>query len=168
MTSGTINDLKGVWGSSGSDVFAVGRWGHHPPLRWAAPGLPCQAERHLLSIAVWGSSGSDVFAVGTCGTILHYNGSAWSAMASGTTISPRLDVWGSSGSDVFAVGGKWHYPPLQRQRLVSNVKRDDILSYGVSGAVPAVMCLPWVLLAPFFTTTEAYGLLCQAGQQIVS
>jgi hypothetical protein len=27
MTSGTGNQLDGVWGSSGSDVFAVGSWG---------------------------------------------------------------------------------------------------------------------------------------------
>ena len=33
MTSGTTNYLRGVWGSSGSDVFAVGDQWHHPPLQ---------------------------------------------------------------------------------------------------------------------------------------
>ena len=65
MTSGTTQDLHGVWGSSGSDVFAVGEW-HHPPLRrqhLVCYGKSVRAE-HLLS--VWGriERGSEVFAVG--------------------------------------------------------------------------------------------------------
>ena len=32
MDSGTTNNLNGLWGSSGSDVFAVGDSWYHPPL----------------------------------------------------------------------------------------------------------------------------------------
>jgi hypothetical protein len=95
-----------VWGSSGSDVFAVGWDGtilHYNGTAWSAmsSGTTYPLE------GVWGSSGNDVFAVGGPwegpGIILHYDGVAWSEMSSGTTKS-LYGVWGSSGSDVFAVG----------------------------------------------------------------
>ena len=102
MPSGTTNALYGVWGSSGSDVFAVGQLGtilHCNGSAWSA----MSSGTTIILRGVWGSSGSDVLAIGSSGTILHYNGSAWSAMTSGTTNS-LYGVWGSSGSDVFAVG----------------------------------------------------------------
>jgi hypothetical protein len=107
MTSGTTNPLLSVWGSSGSDVFAVGAKGtilHYNGSTWSS--MVSGTTSDLL--CVWGSSGSDVFAVGYdtnnyTGTILHYNGSTWSTMISGTT-NNFYGVWGSSGSDVFAVG----------------------------------------------------------------
>jgi hypothetical protein len=96
------NTLDGVWGSSSSDVFAVGYSGtilHYNGSAWST--MTSRTSYPLY--AVWGSSSSDVFAVGEAGTVLHYNGSVWSAMPSHTTID--LDgVWGSSSSDVFAVG----------------------------------------------------------------
>ena len=71
MTSGITNDLRGVWGSSGSDVFAVGPDGtirHYNGTSWS----PMTSGITQLLLDVWGSSGSDVFAVGENGTILHY------------------------------------------------------------------------------------------------
>ena len=101
MSNGTTNNLYGVWGSSGSDVFAVGTSDtilHYDGSAWSA----MSSGTSTTFSDVWGTSGTDVFAVGYR-TILHYNGSTWSAMTSGTT--GRLNgVWGSSGSDVFAVG----------------------------------------------------------------
>jgi hypothetical protein len=69
----TNNSLQGVWGSSGSDVFAVGSGGtilHYDGTGWSAMS---SGTNGLLG-GVWGSSGSDVFAVGLHGTILHYGG----------------------------------------------------------------------------------------------
>ncbi len=80
------NKLYGVWGSSATDVFAVGYVGtilHYNGSAWSAMSSGTTEYLH----GVWGSSAIDVFAVGISGTILHYNGSAWSAMTSGTTIS---------------------------------------------------------------------------------
>jgi PKD repeat protein len=60
------------WGSSGSDVFAVGLFGtilHYDGATWSA--MSSGTAKYLLG--VWGSSGSDVFAVGWEGTILHYS-----------------------------------------------------------------------------------------------
>ena len=73
-----------MWGSSGSNVFAVGTGGtilHYDGSSWSA--MSSGTTRSLYG--VWGSSGNDVFAVGNGGTILHYDGSSWSAMSSGTT-----------------------------------------------------------------------------------
>ncbi|MFC2009669.1 hypothetical protein ACFLT3_01935, partial [Chloroflexota bacterium] len=103
MSIGTGKWLNGIWGSSSSDVFAVGYEGtilHYDGSEWSE--MSSGTTEHLQ--AVWGSSSSDVFAVGYEGTILHYDGSSWSAMTSGTTRALKA-VWGSSPSDVFAVGG---------------------------------------------------------------
>ncbi|MBI5480726.1 MAG: hypothetical protein HY906_17845, partial [Deltaproteobacteria bacterium] len=102
MTSGTTQWLSGVWGSSATDVFAVGEWGtilHYNGSAWS----PMASGTTRWLYGVWGSSATDVFAVGSGGTILHYNGSAWSPMTSGTTQN-LWGVWGSSATDVFAVG----------------------------------------------------------------
>ncbi len=102
MNSGTSNYLAGVWGSSSSDVFAVGGFGtilHYDGSTWSS--MSSGTSKSLEG--GWGSSGSDVFAIGEAGTILHYDGSTWSPMSSGTS-NYLWGVWGSSGSDVFAVG----------------------------------------------------------------
>jgi hypothetical protein len=109
MDSGTSNYLGGVWGSSGSDVFAVGDGGtirHYNGTIWdTSPS----GTTGILN-GVWGSSSTDVngfandvFAVGDTGTILRYNGSAWSSMTSGTT-NILIGVWGTANNNVFAVG----------------------------------------------------------------
>ncbi|MCX5895024.1 MAG: thrombospondin type 3 repeat-containing protein, partial [Proteobacteria bacterium] len=102
MNSGTTNQLEGIWGSSGADVFAVGDYGtilHYDGSVWS----PMTSGTSQTLFEVWGSSGSDVFAVGRDGTILHYDGSTWSSMSSGTT-SHLYTIWGSSAADVFAAG----------------------------------------------------------------
>lgn len=105
MDSGTTAYFGGVWGSSASDVFAVGAEVstggtilHYDGVAWSqmnstATGL----------LGVWGSGQNDIFAVGGGGTILHYDGVNWSVMDSGTAES-LFGVWGSSSDDVFAVG----------------------------------------------------------------
>jgi hypothetical protein len=101
MESGTTNNLNGVWGSSATDVFAVGSYGtilHYDGSSWS----PMSSGTTNTLMDVWGSSATDVFAVGA-GTILHYDGSSWSIMSSGTT-RHLYGVWGSSATDVFAVG----------------------------------------------------------------
>jgi hypothetical protein len=105
--------LRGVWGTSSSDVYAVGQSGtilHYDGTAWSemASGTDWSLQD------VWGSSSKDVHAVGTeawhpeRGT-LHYDGTAW-------TIKPAdacclTSVWGTSSSDVYAVGtfayGTW-------------------------------------------------------------
>ncbi len=85
------NPLSGVWGSSGSNVFAVGDLGtilHSNGSSWSA--MSSGAGNNLSG--VWGSSGSNVFAVGDWGTILHYGNELF---ASGFE-SGGLDGWSAA------------------------------------------------------------------------
>ena len=93
--------FSGIWGSSPSDVFAVGPgpgiW-HYDGSVWT------QQTNTVCLVAVWGSSGRDVFAVG--GLLSHYDGTTWSNQNSGNcrVDSVRSGVWGSGPADVYAVG----------------------------------------------------------------
>ena len=63
MSSGTTVGSSGVWGSSGSDVFAVGECG--TILHYDGSELVAMSSGTTRALyGVWGSSGSDVFAVG--------------------------------------------------------------------------------------------------------
>ena len=96
--------LHGVWGSSSSDVFAVGSDGviiHYDGYGWSR--MKSNIEASLYD--VWGTSPSNVYAVGDGGMVLHYDGSKWSDMDSGTSAELR-GVWGSSPTNVYAVGDK--------------------------------------------------------------
>jgi hypothetical protein len=90
MASWTIAPLYGVWGSSGSDVFAVGGGGtilHYNGFIWSS--MASGTTNGLRD--VWGSSESDVFAVGEGGTILHYGGEG----------CPVKTVLGKSNPDLY-------------------------------------------------------------------
>jgi hypothetical protein len=103
--------LRDVWGSSASNVYAVGYLDvgvgissyvfHFDGVSWEQAEFYDGGRLH----GVWGSSASDVYAVGTNGSILHYDGVAWSTMPSGVTEDLRA-VWGSSPTDVYAVGAQ--------------------------------------------------------------
>jgi len=102
MASGTTALLYAVWGTSATNVYAVGSGGailHFDGSSWASMASGTSSNLY----AVWGSSATDVFAVGFGGTILHYDGSLWAPMASGSS-GPLNGVWGASPVDVYAVG----------------------------------------------------------------
>lgn len=102
MASGTTALLYAVWGTSVTNVYAVGSGGailHFNGSSWASMASGTTSNLY----AVWGSSATDVFAVGFGGTILHYDGSHWASMASGSS-GPLNGVWGASPADVYAVG----------------------------------------------------------------
>jgi hypothetical protein len=68
--TGAGDDLYGIWGTSSTDVFAVGANGavlHYDGNTWDS--MPTGVKYGLTG--VWGSSGTDVFAVGTYGMILY-------------------------------------------------------------------------------------------------
>ena len=103
MSSGTTDALVGLWGSSSSDVFAVGDNGtilHYDGSVWT----PMVSGTDKWLEAVWGSSSSDVFALGGftgTGVVTHYNGSTWTYVANDQAMEC---VWGFSPSDVFTAG----------------------------------------------------------------
>lgn len=101
--------LSEVWGSSPTDVFAVGGGGtilHYDGSAWRS--MESGTAAHLRGIG--GSAPNDVFAVGSDGVILHYDGATWTSMPSGTE-ETLTGVVALSPTDVFAVGGSRKPPP---------------------------------------------------------
>ena len=112
--------LRGLWGSSPTDLYAVGfdfvapvaRMLHYDGTTWTeVPGFVSDAEG-LSFEAVWGTSATNVWAVGGAfdgefdrTLIYHFAGDFWQRVLLRGDISPTLtDVWGSGPSDVYAVG----------------------------------------------------------------
>ena len=94
------NALLGVWGSSATDVWAVGDAG--TIVHWDGSGYSIVQKGYGLR-SVWGIAANDVWAVGYSGTILHWDGSAWSSVPGGGTIWLQR-VWGVAANDAWAVG----------------------------------------------------------------
>jgi len=127
-TTAPIN-LYDIWGTSASDIWAVGGTVssgtilHYDGTAWS----PAWNGANAIN-SVWGRSANDVWAVGDAGTILHYNGSAWSSVSSGTT-QGLGSVWAASASDVWAAGGfllhfngtTWSIVPSGTIRPVSRI-----------------------------------------------
>ena len=121
VTSGTKADLIDVWGTSGSDVFAIGeldtpRRSSAVIIHFDGSAWTGQLDQTNLALqGVWGSSSADVYAVGfdpfqPVARVLHFDGTRWSeipgfASIDGSEAFALQSVWGSSASDVFAVGG---------------------------------------------------------------
>jgi len=104
MESSTGNILEAVWGSSATDVFAVGASGtilHYDGFEW----LSMNSNTNDDLTCVWGSSGSDVFAGGSSTSIYHYDGNNWIDPVNDGSVQYPNDLWGSSDSNVYAVGG---------------------------------------------------------------
>ena len=103
--------LNALWGSSASDVFAVGfavdddynvisAVRHFDGSTWSAMDVPSVGVVQ----DVWGSSPTDVYAVADDGALLHYDGSSWTE--SRPARPTLLGVWGSSPAEVFLVGDR--------------------------------------------------------------
>ncbi|MHC4600536.1 MAG: hypothetical protein ACYS47_16190, partial [Planctomycetota bacterium] len=127
--------LYGIWGMSGSDVFAVGGWGtilHYNGSAWSMQS----SGSAVTLLDVWGASSSDVFAVGMGGTILHYDGSVWTDMNSPVTVN-LTGVWGTSSTDIFAVGASGtilHYDGLAWTTMASTTTNHLYGIWGVSSS----------------------------------
>jgi hypothetical protein len=103
MYSSTQEDLLAVWGSSQTDVFAVGRNGaivHYDGTAWTAES-PGRAG-HLYD--VWGSGPNNVYGVGETGLVMDYDGASWDS----TVFSSQYDfhaIWGSGPTYLSVCGG---------------------------------------------------------------
>ena len=107
--------LQGLWGSSATDVYAVGT---DEELSTSKAGMILHYDGVSWSVmkddipyglfGVWGTSSTDVFAVGDNCHILHYDGIEWREMETpcqGDWIRRLESVWGASGTQVYAGGG---------------------------------------------------------------
>ncbi len=123
--SPTVEDLSGIWGSSSSYVFAVGKNGtilHYDGSSWSAQNSGTSEALN----AVWGNLWSSVYAVGNSGLILHNDSAQWTSVSSGTDENLN-GIWGSSGDDIFAVGDSGtilHYDGSGWSALTSGITAD--------------------------------------------
>lgn len=98
---GTADAFYGVWGTSPSDIFAVGTGGticHYDGTGWSK-----QLSGTLDDLrAVWGRASNDVFAVGNSGVVLHHDGVGWRRLDIDSVAS--FHAIGASGADVQIAG----------------------------------------------------------------
>jgi hypothetical protein len=136
MSSGITDELaqlKGVWGSSDSNVFAVGTAGtilRYNGTIWTA--MESGTSNFLNS--VWGSSSDNVFTVGDMGTILFYDGTP-AVTTTTTSISPP------DGCPVEEIYGR-----DSRQAALLRIFRDGVLSTTPEGRQLMALYYGW---APF-------------------
>lgn len=144
----TGSDILGIWGSSPSDIYAIGLDGglvHYDGQSWsrqdigkefACPGAGCWQ-------ALWGTSSSDIYLVGR--TILHFDGTSWTPVENDPE-SMHTSVWGSSSTDVFVVGNTiahwdgsaWstmENPASQMLQGVWGSSASDVFAVGLGGTV---------------------------------
>ena len=95
--------LRSIWGSSATNVFAVGENGtvlHSDGTAWTA--MVSDTTEWLNE--TWGDNQTgEVFAVGENGTIIHYDGTTWNPMVSGVSVTLH-GVYGTAANNVYAVG----------------------------------------------------------------
>jgi photosystem II stability/assembly factor-like uncharacterized protein len=92
VPAGKSGRLRSVWGSSGSNVYAVGDDGvilRYNGAAWAAMSSGTTNPLY----GVWGTASTNVYAVGLLGTIIRYNGEIWSAVeTSGNDYNTYYDL----------------------------------------------------------------------------
>ncbi|MFO0657005.1 MAG: hypothetical protein U0787_18250 [Polyangia bacterium] len=97
------NILKSIYGTSGSDIWAVGDGGTalHYDGKQVWTMIPTGTGKFLRG--VWAGSAGAVWAVGDGGSILKWDGTKFAAEPSGT-VSNLNSIWGSSVNSLVAVG----------------------------------------------------------------
>jgi hypothetical protein len=108
-----VADYYSVWGTSRSDVWAVGQTADHRSAvlvhwdgsSWLSTPIHLPAVQSAILSAVWAANPTDAWAVGsfqtamgaTCGLILHFDGTTWTQVPG----PPAQTVWGSGPDDVW-------------------------------------------------------------------
>ncbi len=114
MDTGVGFTVFGVWGTSPSDLYAVGFDNdgaepgavlHYDGTAWSkVTGLPAVVTEDTHFFKVWGTGPEDVWVVGRQDLVLHYDGAAWTDEATGEK-TDWITVTGTSDA-VVIVGGK--------------------------------------------------------------
>jgi hypothetical protein len=134
ISSPTGHDLYGIWGSSATDIWAVGYSGeavHYDGATWTS------SQPTLITLrGIWGSSASDIWAVGYFGTVIHYDGAAW-AKPTPPTSHNLWGIWGSSASNIWTVGFNgtvMHYDGSQWIKSTSPTSHELYAIHGCSAS----------------------------------
>lgn len=105
VPSGTTQVLQDLWGTSPSNLWAVGKSGtllRWNGTAWSTAELPATAAKAYLN-AIWGSSADDIWVVGKEGTIVRFDGAKWSEVPSGAREGLKK-IWGLAKDNVWVVG----------------------------------------------------------------
>ncbi len=104
--------LFSLWGSSPTDVWAVGSGSSSLVTLWHYDGTSWSRNTSSLSsnlMCVYGFAQNDVYACDAPGNgVYHYNGSQWSNAYSYNDSKTYLglnSIWGDARNNIFAVGG---------------------------------------------------------------
>jgi hypothetical protein len=104
--------LTGLWGTSDSDVFAVGSDAilHYDGTTWSRMTVPTIAGLRLTGVS--GNSSHNVYAVGWSGDlvnvtrqVLHFDGVSWTSVYQAPGNGTLQAVWTGADGQVVAVGG---------------------------------------------------------------
>jgi hypothetical protein len=140
MNSGITNELaqlKGVWGTSDSNVFAVGTSGTILQFNGTIWTAMESGTANFLN-SVWGSSTDNVFTVGDTGTILFYDGTS-AVTTTTTSISPP------DGCPVEEIYGR-----DSKQAELLRIFRDSAMSKTPEGRTLIALYYGW---GPFIVKT---------------
>ena len=102
-TSQATKAFYSLWGTSSTDVWAVGGEGtiyHYDGKTWKDQSPAGLSAFHFSTI--WGTSPLNIWVGGTNGALLNYNGVKWSKKTSPTTAG-LISIWGTSTNDVWLV-----------------------------------------------------------------
>jgi len=128
----STSDLNAVWGTSLTDLYAVGGGDilHFDGTVWRAiiTGYVNRLNK------VWGPAPNAVFIVGDNGTLLRYDGTTLRFLAAGT-LNDLNDVWGPSATSVFVVGNGGvilHHDGQSWDPMVSGTMEDLHAVWGTS------------------------------------
>jgi hypothetical protein len=135
VSTGIDRDVNALWGTSDTDVWAVGARGlvvHHDGFGWSPQ--PAPTDRRRLN-ALWGTAdGTHLVAVGELGTVLVFDGASWTRRDLPVTSELRA-VWGFAPDDVWVVGSyaTWRWDGTAWRAATGAASRD---LYGLWGAAP--------------------------------
>jgi hypothetical protein len=145
----TVDQIWSLWGSSASDIYAVGESYETGGKIFRCDGSSwSDVTPGTLGFGlrgVWGAGASAVFAVGNRywnsntytwdNSILFFNGGSWTETHLGASVDLNA-VWGSSASDVFAVGSDgavWHFNGISWSSQTSPTGNTLYAVWGTSG-----------------------------------
>jgi hypothetical protein len=102
----TLSDicLKGVWGLSPNDIFAIGNSAtviHYDGISWSNSNY---FDEDLYNVTgIWGSSANNIYI--TSGyRIMHFDGVNWEPVYTDSSRTSRFtNIWGTSDNDIYAI-----------------------------------------------------------------
>jgi hypothetical protein len=103
VASGTLEELRSVWGSSPTDVWAVGDRGTILHFSGGGDWQKVSSGTGADLYAIAGSAPNDVWTVGTQGALLHWDGKVWTPIPSGTH-ETLIGLWSEGHGELWAVG----------------------------------------------------------------